>query len=418
MKLEILLKITRDDLEQLDRQDQLNLFRDEFDIPEGTIYFDGNSLGALPKATLRRVNEVIAEEWGGKLTTSWNSAGWWSLPEKIGNKIAQLIGADNGEVICVDGTGLNIYKLHAVALKMRPDRMAILMEGSSFPTDAYITQGLIDQLAQGHEIRFVEKDELLDAITEDVALISLTQVHYKMGHLLDMKAITQKAHDVGALVMWDLCHSAGALPVALNQCNVDFAVGCTYKYLNGGPGGPAYLFVAKRHQGKETQPLTGWWSHDQPFAFEQDYQPKNNIGQFLSGTQPIISLAAVEVGVDMLLRADMDAIRRKSLSLGDTFIQLIEEHLSEYGFTLATPVEHSERGSQISLCSESGYATMQALIEASVIGDFRPPDSMRFGLTPLYTRYTDVWDAVMKLRSIMENDTWKAERFNAISDVT
>lgn len=412
------LKITREELEELDRQDPLNLFRDEFDLPEGTLYFDGNSLGALPKATPARINEVVAEEWGKKLVTSWNSAGWFSMPETIGNKIAHLIGADDGEVVCVDGTGLNIYKLHAVALKMRGDRKVILMEGSNFPTDAYITQGLIDQLGQHHEIRFVEKDEILDAITEDVALVSLTQVHYKMGHLLDMKAITQKAHDVGALVMWDLCHSAGALPVALNQCNVDFAVGCTYKYLNGGPGAPAYLFVAKRHQGKTTQPLTGWWSHERPFAFEQDYQPKNNIGQFLSGTQPIVSLAAVEVGIDMLLRADMDAIRRKSLALGDTLIQLTQEHLSKYGFTLATPVEPAERGSQISLCSENGYAIMQALIEAGVIGDFRAPDNMRFGLTPLYTRYTDLWDAVMKLKSIMENNTWKAERFNSVSEVT
>lgn len=412
------MKITRDELEELDRQDPLKIFRDEFDLPEGTLYFDGNSLGALPKATPARINEVVAEEWGKKLVTSWNSAGWFSLPETIGNKIAHLIGADDGEVVCVDGTGLNIYKLHAVALKMRAGRKVILMEGSNFPTDAYITQGLIDQLAQGHEIRFVEKNEILGAITEDVALVSLTQVHYKMGHLLDMKAITQKAHDVGALVMWDLSHSAGALPVALNGCDVDFAVGCTYKYLNGGPGAPAYLFVAKRHQGKETQPLTGWWSHERPFAFEQDYQPKNNIGQFLSGTQPIVSLAAVEVGVDLLLSADMDAIRQKSLALGDTFIQLIKEHLSEYGFTLATPIEPTERGSQISLCSENGYAIMQALIEAGVLGDFRAPDNMRFGLTPLYTRYTDLWDAVMKLKSIMENDTWRAERFSGVSEVT
>jgi kynureninase len=416
--LEESLKITRDELEELDRQDPLKIFRDEFDLPEGTLYFDGNSLGALPKATPARINEVVAEEWGKKLVTSWNSAGWFSLPETIGNKIAHLIGADDGEVVCVDGTGLNIYKLHAVALKMRAGRKVILMEGSNFPTDAYITQGLIDQLAQGHEIRFVEKNEILGAITEDVALVSLTQVHYKMGHLLDMKAITQKAHDVGALVMWDLSHSAGALPVALNGCDVDFAVGCTYKYLNGGPGAPAYLFVAKRHQGKETQPLTGWWSHERPFAFEQDYQPKNNIGQFLSGTQPIVSLAAVEVGVDLLLSADMDAIRQKSLALGDTFIQLIKEHLSEYGFTLATPIEPTERGSQISLCSENGYAIMQALIEAGVLGDFRAPDNMRFGLTPLYTRYTDLWDAVLKLKSIMENDTWRAERFSGVSEVT
>jgi kynureninase len=410
--------MTHEELKELDRKDPLKLFRDEFSLPEGILYFDGNSLGALPKATPGRINAVVAEEWGNKLVTSWNSAGWFSLPETIGDNIAQLIGADDGEVICVDGTGLNIYKLHSVALKMRPDRKVILMEGSNFPTDAYITQGLIEQLGQHHEIRFVEKDDILDAITDDVALVSLTQVHYKMGHLLDMKAITQKAHDVGALVMWDLCHSAGALPVALNQCDVDFAVGCTYKFLNGGPGAPGYLFVAKRHQGKATQPLTGWWSHEKPFAFERDYQPKDDIGQFLSGTQPIISLAPVEVGVDILLRADMSEVRRKSLALGDAFIRLVDEHLFEYGFTLATPSAAEERGSQVSLRSEHGYPIMQALIEVGVIGDFRAPDIMRFGLTPLYTRYTDLWDAVMKLKSIMEADTWKAERFNRVSEVT
>ena len=410
--------LSREDLEELDRQDPLRIFRDEFSIPEGTLYFDGNSLGALPKATPARIKEVVAEEWGNKLVTSWNSAGWFSLPETIGNKIAKLIGANDGEVVCVDGTGLNIFKLHAVALKMRPDRKVILMEGSSFPTDAYITQGLIDQLGQHHEIRFVEKDEILEAITDDVALVSLTQVHYKMGHLLDMKAITQKAHNVGALVLWDLCHTAGALPVALNQCDVDFAVGCTYKFLNGGPGAPGYLFVAKRHQGHETQPLTGWWSHEKPFAFERNYQPKKDIGQYLSGTQPIISLAPVEVGVDMLFRADMDAIRQKSLALGDTFIRLVEEHLADYEFTVASPTDAAERGSQVSLRSEHGYPIMQALIEVGVIGDFRAPDIMRFGLTPLYMRYTDLWDAVMKLKTIMGNGTWKAERFNRVSEVT
>jgi len=412
------LKTTREELEKLDREDPLKQFGEEFNIPEGILYFDGNSLGALPKATLDRVNEVVSVEWGKNLITSWNIAGWYYLSEKIGNKIATLIGADDGEVICVDGTGLNIYKVHAVALRMRSERKVILMEGSNFPTDAYITQGLIGHLEQNHEIRFVEKDEILDAITEDVALVSLTQVHYKMGHLLDMKAITKKAHAVGALVVWDLCHSAGALPITLNQCNVDFAVGCTYKFLNGGPGAPAFLFVAKRHQGKETQPLTGWFGHEQPFAFERDYRPKKNISQFLSGTQPIISLAAVEVGVDILLRADMDCIRQKSLTLAEIFIRLFEENLADYGFAIDTPSNADQRGSQISIRSPNGYAIMQALIEAGVIGDFRAPDSMRFGLTPLYARYTDIWDAVMKLKAIMENDTWKAERFSDFSVVT
>ena len=413
-----LVKITRKDLEELDNRDPLNQFRSEFKIPEGILYFDGNSLGALPNATADRVNEVILEEWGSKLITSWNSSGWYSLSETIGNKIAKLIGADDGEVVCVDGTGLNINKVHAVALKMRADRKVIVMEGSSFPTDTYITQGLIDQLEQNHEIRFVEKDGILDAITEDVALVSLTQVHYKTGHLLDMENITRKAHEVGALGVWDLSHSAGVLPIELNQFNVDFAVGCTYKFLNGGPGAPGYLFVAKRHQGKQIQPLTGWWSHAEQFAFEQKYRPKNDIGQFLSGTQPIIALAAAEVGIDMVLRADMASIRRKSLALGDIFICLIKEYLHGYGLSLVTPANDALRGSQISLRSKDGFAIMQTLKEVGVIGDFRSPDNMRFGFAPLYTRYTDLWDAVKKLKAIMENDTWKNERFNRVVGVT
>lgn len=412
------MKITRKDLEELDKQDPLKQFRTEFKLPEGILYFDGNSLGALPYATVDRVNEVILDEWGSKLITSWNSSGWYSLSETIGNKIAKLIGADDGEIVCVDGTGLNINKVHAVALKMRADRKVIVMEGSTFPTDVYITQGLIDQLEQNHKIRFVEKNEILDAITEDVALVSLTHVHYKTGHLLDMKTITQKAHEAGALVVWDLSHSAGVLPIELNQCDVDFAVGCTYKFLNGGPGAPGYLFVGKRHQGKQIQPLTGWWSHEQPFAFEQNYRPKNDIGQFLSGTQSIIALAAAEVGIDMVLRADLACIRQKSLALGDIFIRLIEEHLADYELSLVTPIDGAHRGSQVSLRSPNGFAIMQALKEVGVIGDFRSPDNMRFGFAPLYTRYTDLWDAVKKLTAIMENDTWKAERFNIPINVT
>tara|TARA_B100001750_G_C15506934_1_gene601022 strand:+ start:690 stop:1940 length:1251 start_codon:yes stop_codon:yes gene_type:complete len=413
-----LVKITRNDLEELDNRDPLNQYRSEFNIPEDILYFDGNSLGALPSATVHRVNEVILNEWGSNLINSWNSSGWYTLSETIGNKIAKLIGADDGEIVCVDGTGLNINKVHAVALKMRKNRKVILMEETGFPTDAYITQGLIDQLEQGHIIRFIKKDEILDAITDEVALVSLTQVHYKTGHLFDMKTITQKAHAAGALVVWDLSHSAGVLPIELNKCNVDFAVGCTYKFLNGGPGSPGYLYVSKRHQGKQIQPLTGWWSHKKPFAFEQNYRPKNDIGQFLSGTQPIIALAAAEVGIDMVLRADIALIRRKSIELGEIFIRLIQEHLIDYDLDIVTPRNGADRGSQISLSSPNGFAIIQALKEVGVIGDFRSPDNMRFGFAPLYTRYTDLWDAVKKLQVIMENDTWRAERFNNPIDVT
>ena len=410
--------LSRKDFETLDENDNLKDFRSKFSLPEGLIYFDGNSLGAMPKDAALRANEVVVKEWGHDLIQSWNKAGWFHLTEKIGNKIAKLIGANEGEVICTDATGLNLFKILAVALKMRPERKLILMEGSNFPTDNYTAQGLSQIMGQGHEVKFAEKDDVLEAITEDVAVVSLTQVHYKKGHLLDMKAITKKAHQVGALIIWDLCHSAGALPIDLNGCDVDFAVGCTYKYLNGGPGSPAFLFVASRHQGKETQPLTGWWGHKTPFSFEQDYEPTKTIWQFLTGTQPILSLATAEVGIDIMVSADMEEIRKKSIKMSDLFIQLIDENLKEYDFSIASPLNSAERGSQISLYSKNGYPIIKALIAAGVVGDFRAPDIMRFGFTPLYLKYTDLWDAVQRLKTIMENDAWKKAEFNEISSVT
>lgn len=410
--------LTRDDFLKLDAEDKLAPFADEFYLPEGVIYFDGNSLGAMPKAARARAMEVIDQEWGEDLIKSWNKAGWFNLVEKLGNKTAQIIGAEEGEVIYADATGLNVYKLVAAALDMRPDRKVIVMEGSNFPTDNYMVQGLIKQLDRGHEIRFAEDGEILDAIDEDVAAICITHVHYKTGHLHDMAGITKKAQDVGALSIWDLCHSAGALPVDLNGCNVDMAVGCTYKYLNGGPGSQSFMFVAKRHHGKAVQPLTGWWGHDLPFGFERDYRPRKDIRQFSTGTEPITSLAMSEPGLDMFLRADMDDIREKSLKLCDLFIELIEERLGGYDFKLVTPREHARRGSQVSVSSENGFPIMQALIDAGVIGDFRAPDIMRYGFTPLYVSYVNVWDAVDRWVNIMENDTWKREEFNQKGAVT
>lgn len=409
---------TRDFFLNLDQRDDLALFRDEFYLAEGMIYLDGNSLGAMPLSAKDRALDVMTREWGQDLITSWNKNNWFQLTEKIGDKIASLIGAGRGEVVACDATGINLYKLLSMALDLRLDRKVIVMEGSNFPTDNYTAQGLIKQLDSGHEIRFAEKDDILAAITEDVAVVSLTQVHYKTGHLLDMKAITDKAHEVGALVIWDLCHSAGALPVDLNSCEVDFALGCGYKYLNGGPGAPAFLFVAKRHQGKVTQPLTGWWGHAAPFAFEQDYRPADNIRQMLTGTQPILSLAVLECGLDIFCRADMAKIREKSMNLCNYFIDLVEQHCGEYGLVLATTRHREDRGSQVSFCHGNGFAIMQALIADNVMGDFRAPDIVRFGFTPLYTRYVDVWDAVMRLKNIMENDLWKKPEYNRLTAVT
>jgi len=409
---------SRDFYQTLDEKDVLGEFKNEFILPDDLIYLDGNSLGAMPKAAKNRGMEVIEKQWGQDLISSWNKHHWFNLAAELGDKIANLIGATQGEVIVCDSTGLNLYKCLSMALDINSDRKVILMEGSNFPTDNYMAQGLCKQLDKNHHIRFRENQDLLEAINDDIAVVCLTQVHYKMGHILDMQAITEKAHQVGALVIWDLCHSAGAIPVELNHCNVDFAVGCTYKYLNGGPGSPAYLFVAKRHQGKATQPLTGWWSHKSPFAFEQDYSPANNIWQAMTGTQPIISLSVLDCGLEIMLRANIHEIRKKSVLLTDYFISLVEEYCSAFDFKLACPNNSAYRGSQVSFCHPNGYAIMQALIADNVVGDFRAPDVIRFGFAPLYTRYVDVWDAVMCLQTIMKQERWKKYENNQQAIVT
>lgn len=412
-------KITRQDCIRLDQDDALADFRDEFDLPDNAIYMCGNSLGAMPKKAIDKANEVVLEQWRNSLIKSWNIHGWFTLSQTIGDKLATTIGAQAGEVVVTDATGLNVFKVLAAGLALNPTRKKILMEGSNFPTDNYTAQGLVGLLGNQHEIVFVEGvDGILDAIDDSIAVVCLTQVHYKTGRLLDMQKITQKTHAHGAISIWDLCHSAGALPIDLNACNVDFAVGCTYKYYNGGPGSPAYVFAAKRHHGKALQPLTGWYSHKAPFAFERDYRPADNINQMLSGTQPIISLAVAEIGIEMMSRADMNDIRSKSQRLGDLFIQLIEQECGEFGFKLISPKDPQQRGSQVAMSHEHGYAIVQALIAHGVMGDFRAPDTLRFGLTPLYLRYIDVWDAVACLRDIMYSNAWQGDEFNRKLAVT
>ena len=411
--------LTRSDFEKLDELDAIAAFRDEFSLPEGDIYMSGNSLGAMPKKAMAKAQEIVLDNWGKSLIKSWNIHGWFTLSQTIGDKLAPTIGANPGEVVVTDATGINIFKVIAAGLAMNPDRKKIVMEGSNFPTDNYTAQGLVKLLGDKHEIVFAEEEEgILDAIDESVAVVCITQVHYKSGRLLDMKKITEKTQACGAISIWDLCHSGGALPVDLNGCNVDFAIGCTYKYYNGGPGSPAFVFCPKRHQGKALQPLTGWYSHAAPFAFERDYRPAENINQMLSGTQGIISLAVTEVGVDITARADMNELRKKSLKLSELFMQLIEQECGDYGFNIITPKEDARRGSQVAMSHENGYAIVQALIAAGVMGDFRAPDTLRFGLTPLYIRYVDVWDAVARLKDIMSNETYKKEEFNKVHAVT
>jgi kynureninase len=410
--------MTRADFEKLDREDQLAAFRQEFHIPQGVIYMDGNSLGAMPKAVSKRVGEVTEREWGDNLIKSWNTADWFNAPRRIGDKIAQMIGADKGEVVASDSTSINLFKALSAALGINSDRSVIVMEGSNFPTDNYIAQGLVEFLGRQHEIRFVEKDGIMDAIEDSVAVVSLTDVHYKTGHRLDMHAITARAHRHGTLTVWDLCHSAGAVPLDLNGADADFAVGCGYKYLNGGPGAPAFIFVAKRHQDHVKQPLTGWWSHSAPFDFTRDYEIGAGISRMLCGTQPIISLSALEVGVDIMARADILKIRGKSKKMGDLFMGAVEQKCSDYGFGTASPRNADERGSQVSLTHANGYAIMQALIERGVIGDFRAPEILRFGFTPLYLRYVDVWDAVDILADIMANEIWQDPKYHVRAAVT
>ena len=389
-----------------DRQDPLASVRDEFAIPEGVIYLDGNSLGALPRQTLPRLTQVIAEEWGSGLIRSWNAAHWIEAPARIGDKIARLIGAGAGEVIVADSTSVNVFKLLAGALRIQPGRHFILTEASNFPTDVYIAQGLIDLLGGNHALRVVERTEIERSLDGSVAVLMLTHVDYATGAIHDMRRITAAAQKFGALMLWDLSHSAGTVPVNLNASQVDLAVGCGYKYLNGGPGAPAYVFVAKGLQDALQSPLSGWMGHAEPFAFEPDYRPAAGIKRQLAGSPPILSMLALEVAIDLWLRIDQKAARSKSMALGDLFIQRVDETCRDLGVEVVSPREAERRGSQVSLRHKEAYRVMRALIDRGVIGDFRTPDLLRFGFAPLYTRYVDMFDAVRVLREVLASRAW------------
>jgi kynureninase len=408
--------LTRAALEALDRADPLAPFRDEFDLPPDVIYLDGNSLGPLPKATPGRVAEVVAHEWGKSLTRAWNAHDWIGLPLRIGEKLGRIIGAAPDSTLVADSTSVNVFKLLAASLAARPTRHVILTEVGNFPTDLYMAQGLVALLRQGHELR--EVADPIAALDDDVAVLMLTHVNYRSGAMHDMAAVTRAAHAVGALTLWDLSHSAGAVPLQLAEDDVDFAVGCGYKYLNGGPGAPAFLSVAPRLQTDLRLPLTGWLGHSEPFAFTSDYHPTKGIGRAMVGTPPVLSLAALEVGVDLMLRAPMDALRAKSQRLIDLFIALVERDCAEYEFRLLTPRVQALRGSQVAFAHPDGYAIMQALIERGVIGDFRAPDVLRFGLPPLYLRHTDVWDAAAVLHEAMRTGAWRDARLAQRRTVT
>lgn len=402
--------------QELDAADPLASFRDRFQLRDGLIYLDGNSLGAMPKAAAARMAGVVRREWGEGLIASWNTADWVTAPQRIGAKIARLVGAEADEVIAADSTSVNIFKALTASLSLRPGRGVILSERTNFPTDVYMMQGLAR--FAGVEAVTVAPNDLLDRLDESVAVLLLTQVHYKSGQVRDMAEVTARAHAAGVLIIWDLSHSAGAVPVDLNGANADFAVGCGYKYLNGGPGAPAFLYAARRHQAEAQPVLSGWFGHAQPFAFDEDYAPAEGVTRFLCGTPPVLGLAALEVGVDLMLEADMSAVRAKSVALTELFIERMEPLCEALGFALASPRDPSRRGSQVSYAHPNGYEIMQALIARDVVGDFRAPDILRFGFTPLYTRFADVTEAVKRLRDICETRAWDRPEFRVRSAVT
>lgn len=411
---------TREDCTTLDRHDPLAYTQEKFHIPEGIIYLDGNSLGVMPKKTPARVMDMVEREWGTGLIRSWNAEGWFDKPRSLGDRLAPLIGADPGEVVVCDSTSVNIFKAIVAALRLRPGRKVIVSDQDSFPTDLYMIEGALG-LFPSHERRLVDMSSasgLENALKDDVAVVLLSHVDYRTGLLHDMQTITDKAHSAGALMIWDLAHSVGALPVGLGECNVDFAVGCTYKYLNGGPGSPAFVYVAERHQENATQPLSGWHGHANPFAFDIGYEPSNGISRFICSTPPLLSYAGLEAGLDVWEGVDLQKLREKSMRMTSLFIDLVRERCAIWSIEIASPENPRLRGSQVSLRHTDSYAVMQRLIERGVVGDFRAPDLMRFGFTPLYLKYTDVWDAVEVLRQTLADGSWQASRYSHRALVT
>ena len=410
--------LCRADCEALDAADPLAGWRVRFVLPEGVIYLDGNSLGPLPKATEAVVLEVMRGEWGEDLIASWNKHGWVDLPQRLGAKVARLLGAEPHEVVVADSISVNLFKLIATALDLRPDRRIVVSERGNFPTDLYVAQGLRDLLGERMELRLVVAEELEAALDHDAALLMLSHIDYRSGRMHDMARLTAAAHHSGALALFDLAHSAGAVPVDLGAAGVDLAVGCGYKYLNGGPGAPAFLFVAERWQAQVRQPITGWFGHAEPFAFEGGYRPAAGIARFLAGTPPILSMKALEAGIDLFLEIDQQALRAKSVALTDLFIDLVERRCAAWGLEVTSPRAASARGSQVSLRHLEGYPIMQALIARGVIGDFRAPDLLRFGFAPLYVRFVDVFDAIEALREILATGAWDRPEFKERSAVT
>lgn len=405
---------SRADAVALDATDPLAPMRSRFHLPDGVVYLDGNSLGALPVGVAARLDELVEQAWGVELVRSWD--GWWDLPLRVGERIAPLVGAAPGQVAAGDSTSVNLAKLLTAALRLRPDRHVVVTEAGNFPTDLYMAAEVAR--THGAELRFADPLAVEASLTDDVAVLMLTHVDYRSGRMHDLPSLTAAAHRAGALVLWDLAHSAGAVPVELDAAGADLAVGCGYKYLNGGPGAPAWLYVATRHQDSLDQPLPGWHGHARPFSLEVGYAPAAGIRRALTGTPPVVSMTGLEAALGAFDGVTMAQLRAKSLALTDTFIGLVDERLAGHGFTVVTPRRHEERGSQVSLSHEHAFPLVKALIARGVIGDFREPDLLRFGFAPLYVGFADVWDAVDHLLQVVASGEWDDPRFTTRTTVT
>ena len=412
-------KIKLADLKHLDKQDPLSKYREEFFLPKNTIYFDGNSLGPVPTKTIKNLNKTINEEWGKDLINSWNKANWINLPQTLGDKIAPLLGAKSGEVVVVDSTSLNLFKVLTSALRLNKNRKKVVSESTNFPSDLYILEGVNGMLNNHYECQLIDDDINFEKyIDSSTAVVMLSHINYKTGRISDMKKITDYAHQQGALVVWDLSHSVGVIPMDLHNIGVDFAVGCTYKHLNGGPGAPGFLYVHSDLIEIVSQPLSGWLGHSDPFAFETKYTPANNINKFICGTPSILSYKAVESALDIFDEISLEQVREKSIQLSELFIELIQQECGDFGFELFSPIDAVHRGSQISYKHENAYPIMQSLISRGIIGDYREPNILRFGISPLYMRYEDVWSAIICLKNIMQSNEWDSSNFKIRNYVT
>jgi kynureninase len=406
--------LTRADAEHLDAADPLASFGQRFHLPDGHVYLDGNSLGAAPKAAFDEIDQAARREWAEDLIASWSGAGWWKLGEELGDRIAGLVGADAGTTVVCDTTTINIYKALHAAVSIRSGRTRVLTERTGFPTDSYAAEGVTSTITGvSLELVDVEDDGFAGMLDDSVAAVLVNQIDYRTATLRDMKSLTDAIHAVGAIAIWDLCHSAGVFPIALKDCGVDFAVGCTYKFLNGGPGAPAFIHVAPEHLETAVTPLRGWWGHADPFGMEETYRPHAGIRKYMVGTQPILSMRAMKASLDMYAEVDLHAVRAKSKSLTNLFVDLIDQECDGHGLSVYSPRDAERRGSQVSLYSENGLAIMAAMADAGVHGGYRKPGVMRFGFAPLYISHVDVFEAVQRLKHILETDIWREPRFQA-----